>query len=185
MIKCFHMHDVCCMSSDQYLIAVVFVFFKKAMLTHQEFTRDNFFKALYLAHDIQEEEEELRWEILPWALGKDWPSKIHDFAQGKLELWRKMDFRGIVANRSCVKILTLEAFENHSAFARVRASDHGETRRNQRRTTYKPHGPVWHSYEGRSWLLREKSQMAKGDPTMQNCMKCHGSDPKARSIMAK
>lgn len=179
------MHDVCCMSSDQYLIAMTFVYFKKTKLHHHEFTRENFFMALYLAHEIEEETEEHRWEILPWALGKDWSCKFNAFIHGKNELWRKMDFKGIVSKKTCLDIITLEAMKNHSAFARVRISDHGEIRRQLRSTSYRPHGPLWHTVQGRAWLLREKSQMSQGDPTMQNCNICHGSNPKVATAIAK
>ena len=72
VIKAFHAHDTCCLTSDRYLLAMVFVYFKKAKLEHEEYNRLNFFKALYLAHEMEEENDENRWEILPWALGRRW-----------------------------------------------------------------------------------------------------------------
>ena len=48
VIKAFHAHDTCCLTSDRYLLAMVFVYFKKAKLEHEEYNRLNFFKALYL-----------------------------------------------------------------------------------------------------------------------------------------
>ena len=37
VIKAFHAHDTCCLVSDQYLISMVFVYFKKAKLEHEEY----------------------------------------------------------------------------------------------------------------------------------------------------
>ena len=81
--------------------------------------RKNFFKALYLAHEIEEERDEDRWELLvsqniflspikseldkhkilflkPWALGKDWFEKFRSFVIAKNELWRRLGFKAMV-----------------------------------------------------------------------------------------
>ena len=79
VIKAFHAHDTCCLTSDRYLLAMVFVYFKKAKLEHEEYNRLNFFKALYLAHEMEEENDENRWEILPWALGRRWQGTVFRF----------------------------------------------------------------------------------------------------------
>ena len=52
VIKAFHAHDTCCLTSDRYLLAMVFVYFKKAKLEHEEYNRLNFFKALYLGTSL-------------------------------------------------------------------------------------------------------------------------------------
>ena len=52
VIKAFHAHDTCCLTSDRYLLAMVFVYFKKAKLEHEEYNRLNFFKALYLGSSL-------------------------------------------------------------------------------------------------------------------------------------
>ena len=52
VIKAFHAHDTCCLTSDRYLLAMVFVYFKKAKLEHEEYNRLNFFKALYLGANL-------------------------------------------------------------------------------------------------------------------------------------
>jgi hypothetical protein len=38
-----------------------------------------FFVSLYLAHEMQEESDIAKWEILPWALGPDWKKRVSMF----------------------------------------------------------------------------------------------------------
>jgi speedy protein len=101
VIQAFHAHDVCCQSSDKYLLAMVFVYFKRAQLEHSDYTRLNFFTALYLAHEIEEEREDDRWELLPWALGKNWRKQVIPFIRGKNEFWQRMNFQVHLDYTSC------------------------------------------------------------------------------------
>jgi speedy len=50
------------------------------------FCRFNFFAALYLAHDMFEDSDEAKWEILPWALGRRWKLTIRQFIRTKNEV---------------------------------------------------------------------------------------------------
>ena len=109
------------------------------------YSRMNFFQALYLAHEVEEECDENRWEILPWALGRRWQGKIINFINGKNELWHKLDFRGIVPCRACAQVMTIPAFREHSVFMRVRTQTHSNTGRclpDSRSSKHMPHGPV-------------------------------------------
>ena len=85
--------DRCCSYIDNYLLATVFVYFKRANLEMSEYTKENFWRCLYLAHDQEEYEEELKWELLPWALGEDWNKTITGFLTAKDHLWKRMGFR--------------------------------------------------------------------------------------------
>ena len=94
ILKAFFLQDSCFRICDKYLLAMVFVYFKRANLNSQyEFNRENFFLALCLALSIEEECDDDRWEILPWALGRHWRQQLKFFAQKKLNLWHRMDFR--------------------------------------------------------------------------------------------
>ena len=43
--------DKCCNYVDNYLLATVLVYFKRAGLDIKEYTEENFWRCLYLAHD--------------------------------------------------------------------------------------------------------------------------------------
>lgn len=190
VVKSFSIHDVCFRSLDQYLVSMVFVYFKKARLRHEEYTRDNFFRALYLAHEMEEEYEENRWELLPWALGRQWQYRLREFVAAKNELWQRMSFRGVVPAKACWQVLSLPAFQKHSAFLRVRDSSHSEILRKPPSVRfgtqkYRPIGPLWQSDIGKEWLLRSKPAMMKGELELRSCEHCQDADPKISATIAR
>ena len=85
--------DKCYNYVDNYLLATVLVFFKRAGLSLEEFTPANFWKCLYLAHDMEEDEVRLKWELLPWALGRNWRNTMTNFLLSKDALWARMKYR--------------------------------------------------------------------------------------------
>ena len=85
--------DRCYNYCDNYLLATVLVYFKRAGLSLEEFKPANFWKCLYLAHDMEEDEERLKWELLPWALGQNWRNTMTTFLLSKDALWARMKYR--------------------------------------------------------------------------------------------
>ena len=85
--------DRCFNYVDNYLLATVLVYFKRAGLRLKEFNPGNFWRGLYLAHDMEEDEERLKWELLPWALGRNWRNTMTNFLLSKDELWARMRYR--------------------------------------------------------------------------------------------
>jgi speedy protein len=144
--------DKCYTHVDNYLLAMVFVYFKRSGLSVIEYSVDNFWLCLYLAHDQEEDEEELKWELLPWALGQYWGTTYLQFLMKKDQLWRKMACRSVVSRRQCEQIMALSA--KSGAWHRVRGEEHGGA------------------------VRRGEGQFVPGGPGVQTpqCVRCEGQE---------
>ena len=97
--------------------------FKRSGLSLSEYAVEKFWLCLYLAHDQEEDEEELKWELLPWALGEEWMTWFSQFSTEKLKLWKKMGCRSVVSKKQCEQIMTISSYS--TAWGRVRREEHG------------------------------------------------------------
>ena len=63
----------------------------------------------YLAHDIEEDNEDLKYEILPWVLGPYWRNNISHFLQKKDDIWARMNYRAIVSKKCCEEVIIIQS----------------------------------------------------------------------------
>jgi len=132
--------DKCCNYVDNYLLAMVLVFFKRASLEIVEYTEENFWKCLYLAHDMEEDQDELKWELLAWALGEEWRTLVGGFLNAKDKVWRRMDYRSTVSRKQCDQLMKWSY--DSGIWNRYRPVSHGGAVRKLDGEEYQPKGPT-------------------------------------------
>ncbi|XP_040285987.1 speedy protein 1-A-like [Bufo bufo] len=131
-IRLFLARDSCRRISDKYLLAMVFIYFRRGRL-HPDKYRKNFFPALFLANQFEEEEGRFRREIYPWALGRSWylmKERKRLFHRRNL-LFLRMGFKAWVDKESCDLIMAQDPL--HWAWTRERQIHHGAAVRSFRR----------------------------------------------------
>lgn len=54
-----------------------------------------------LAHDVEEDIEDMKLEFLAWALGIQWRTQKHLVFMSRDQLFRRISYRALVSRRCC------------------------------------------------------------------------------------
>ncbi|CAJ1074067.1 speedy protein A [Xyrichtys novacula] len=139
LIHKFLLMDSCYKLTDKYLLAMTFVYFKRAGFIIAEYTVENFFIALHLANTMEEDEVENTYEIFPWALGKSWGILFKQFIKQRDKLWVRIKFRARVHRNVCEEVMAIEP--SHPLWQRNRPEHHGFAQRQYGDQPYSLRGP--------------------------------------------
>ncbi|XP_068103093.1 speedy protein 1-A-like [Hyperolius riggenbachi] len=127
-IEIFLQHDGCKRVSDKYLLAMVLVYFSRAGLSIAEYNIRNFYAALFLANQM-EEDIPFYYSIFLFA---DWYfSSEEDFKEATKTLFRRMRFRAWVSREECRHVMKRLS---HRGLRRKRMDHHGLAHRDFRMT---------------------------------------------------
>ncbi|XP_068103486.1 uncharacterized protein [Hyperolius riggenbachi] len=121
--------DGCKRVSDKYLLAMVLIYFSRAGLSIAEYNIQNFYAALFLANQM---EEDILFFHSIFLFATWYFSSKDDFKEATKTLFRRMGFRAWVSREECRHVMKRLS---HRGWRRKRMDHHGLATRGFRLTT--------------------------------------------------
>ncbi len=53
---------------------------------------------------MEEDEEDFKYDLFPWALGNAWKNQYMSFLRKREQLWKKIDYRAVVSKKCCEEV---------------------------------------------------------------------------------
>ncbi|KAK2707173.1 speedy protein A-like [Artemia franciscana] len=104
--------DRCYITTDKYMLAYSLVLMARAGWLAHNLSPQKFYAALYLAHEMEEDIEDGRWELIPWAYPMLSIEKGHIQLQKlRWELFEKISFKALVSKIACEEVIKISCME--------------------------------------------------------------------------
>lgn len=84
------------MLADSYLLAVALTYFKRANFPPERYTFFNLLVALYLAHEVEEDDLDIKQDLVRVAMGGQMTISTHSlqfFLARRVRLWTDLDYK--------------------------------------------------------------------------------------------
>ncbi|KRY43325.1 Speedy protein 1-A [Trichinella spiralis] len=119
-VSAFLKFDYCHRYTDRFLLAVVFVYFRRLEVYH--YTKDLFYKLLFLAYEIFEDADEMKFEILAWDVGMHWLQCCKQFYKQKENLLFRLKCK-VMVDYSLIKAI-IDTCSDQAIWQRHRLLQH-------------------------------------------------------------
>lgn len=109
--------------ADNYLISVALIYMLRARYSVRQYTFFNMMIALYLAHEVEEEDSELRLDLVRAAFGSQFvsPESYRLFMSKKEKLWLATGYNVIVKKEESDSVMNRIMRDNY-VWRRMRSS---------------------------------------------------------------
>lgn len=119
--------DRCFMLADSYLLSMAYIYMRRANYTHQQMTFFNLLVALYLAHEVEEDDLDIKNDLVNIAMGGRSPvasvSSMRFFISRRGKLWTELKYRVMVTRGECEQVMRSVLVGNY-IWRRNRHSSH-------------------------------------------------------------
>jgi len=105
-VQLFMEQDRNCVIADNYLLSMAFIYMQRAHYAPHQYTMFNLLVALYLAHEVEEDEMNMKIVLMQIAAGGQPTDNFWSFFQSrKTKLWHDIQCRAYVSRAACENLM--------------------------------------------------------------------------------